>query len=537
MPELSPLTQKLIQRYQAWFNDSQVKEGLPKIHVDEVASAVAVFYEKIREVVDWKEEHLMRRGAIGRMLKRRLVLSKDSKAITEPLILELVRGGHFPNDRIESSKIAIVQKTIEKYIYISENRPTNVSEGKKFQTYNRLMDIAACEIEEILLPPQRERALIEYMTDSMQMKIKLNQRDELTKEMSEEEKNIQIYIAVQRALYKLDSAIICYHLLKRRYHDWFNLSPDKLQEITNNIYSILDELEKDLNHPLGDKFYKICERYDTPYLLLGDILSQESSPLEIEKTIEEPEVMEKLIREVYMKRYSTLKKRLNRAALYSTLSVFSTNIFSVIVLEWPIAKYLLKITMSPAIIAFDLLGPTFLMIILALTISLPPKSNLEVVIMETMKIIYKREKVDVYEVRAPQKRGLITKILIALIYIFGAILSFGFIILILIGVGFPPTSIFINLVFLTLIAFAGSAVKERSKELTVEEKPSNFLDFLSDILFLPIVSTGRWLSNKWKQYNAVAAFFNALIDMPFSMFTEFLEQWRNFLKERKETIH
>lgn len=94
----------------------------------------------------------MRRGAIGRMLKRRLVLTKDSKTIAEPLIFELIRGGHFPNDRIEESKIAVVQKSLEKYLYISENRPTNVSERKKIQTYSWLMDVAACEIEEILLP-------------------------------------------------------------------------------------------------------------------------------------------------------------------------------------------------------------------------------------------------------------------------------------------------------------------------------------------------------------------------------------------------
>jgi len=88
-----------------------------------------------------------------------------------------------------------------------------------------------------------------------------------------------------------------------------------------------------------------------------------------------------------------------------------------------------------------------------------------------------------------------------------------------------------------LIAFAGTAVRERSKELTVEEKPGNVLGFFFDVLFLPVVSTGRWLSNKWKQYNAVAAFFNALIDMPFTIFVEFLEQWRYFLKEKKEEIH
>ena len=536
MSEISQNTKKLIQKYYSWYQASQRKGTLGTIHVDEVASKVAAFYEKIRGVVDWREEHLMRRSAISRMLKRRLVLTKDSKTVTEPLILELIRGGHFPNDRIEESKIGVVQKSIEKYLYISENRPTNVSERRKMQTYNWLMDVAACEIEEIVSPPQRERALMEYMTDLMQERIKINQGVLVMGGMSEEEKNTQIYIAVQRGLFKLDQAIICYHLLKRRYPEWFNLSPSQLQEITDNIYLISDDLEKEMNHRLGDKFYRICERYDTPYLLLGDILSQEN-PLEIEKKIASAEAAEGLIREVYTKRYATLKKRLYRAAFYSTLSIFSTNVFSIIVLEWPVAKYLLNMYMGPITIVVDILGPTFLMLILALTISLPPKSNLDAVIMETMKIIYQREKNDAYEIKVSKKRGVITKTLIVLIYILGASISFGLVIWAFELAKFPPTSVLINLIFVALIAFAGAAVRERSKELTVEEKPGNVLGFLFDVLFLPVVSTGRWLSNKWKQYNAITALFNALIDMPFSIFTEFLEQWRNFLKEKKEEIH
>ncbi|PIV45147.1 MAG: hypothetical protein COS25_01325 [Candidatus Nealsonbacteria bacterium CG02_land_8_20_14_3_00_37_10] len=536
MPVISQATQKLIQKYQSWHQSQQAPEGTTTIHVDEVASKVAAFYEKIRGVVDWREEHLMRRGAISRMLKRRLVLTKDSKTVTEPLILELIRGGHFPNDRIEESKIGVVQKSIEKYLYISENRPANVSERRKMQTYNWLMDVAACEIEEIVSPLQRERGSMEYMTDLMQERIKLNQGVLVIGGMNEEEKNTQIYIAVQRALFKLDSAIICYHLLKRRYPEWFNLSPSQLQEITDNIYIISDDLAKEMNCRLGDKFYRICERYDTPYLLLGDILSKEN-PLEIEKKIASPETVEGLVREAYTKRYTTLKKRLYRAAFYSTLSIFLTNVFSIIILEWPVAQYLLKMYMGPLTIVVDILGPTFLMLILVLTISLPPKSNLDVVIMETMKIIYQREKNDTYEIKVPKKRGAITKTLIALIYILGASLSFGVVIWVFELAKFPPTSVLINLMLVALIAFAGTAVRERSKELTVEEKPGNVLGFFFDVLFLPVVSTGRWLSNKWKQYNAVAAFFNALIDMPFTIFVEFLEQWRYFLKEKKEEIH
>ena len=38
------------------------------LEVDEVASKIAKAYEKVREVVDWKEENLLRRAAIERIL-------------------------------------------------------------------------------------------------------------------------------------------------------------------------------------------------------------------------------------------------------------------------------------------------------------------------------------------------------------------------------------------------------------------------------------------------------------------------------------
>jgi hypothetical protein len=101
---------------------------------------------------------------------------------------------------------------------------------------------------------------------------------------------------------------------------------------------------------------------------------------------------------------------------------------------------------------------------------------------------------------------------------------------------FPITSIIIDIIFIALILFAGTAVGKRAQELTIEEEKEGFLSFLTDVFFLPVQGLGKWISNKWKKYNAFAAFFNALIDMPFSAFVEFLEKWRYFIKERKEEM-
>ena len=291
MSQTSETTQKLISRYQKWNQSLEPEQGITTIHVDEVASRVAAFYEKIRGIIDWKEEHLLKRRAIERILKRRLfskLLSEGTiseNSIAEPMILELIRGGHFPNDKIEETKIEQVQRIINKYIFIVNNTSYDRKKSR-IQLYSWLSAITACEIEEMLSPAIRERALISYMFEIMNQKIETNEKIKIT----DQEKNTQTYIAVQRALFNLDSSIISYHILKYRYKEWNNLKQDQLNDIAKNIHLIKNRLEKELNHPLSDKFYNICEKYDTPFLLLGDALSK--NPVQAKEKISDPELLE-----------------------------------------------------------------------------------------------------------------------------------------------------------------------------------------------------------------------------------------------------
>ncbi|MBI1866179.1 MAG: hypothetical protein HY005_00340 [Candidatus Staskawiczbacteria bacterium] len=539
MAQLSEATQRLIAKYNLWQQSQKPKEGVSTIHVDEVVSRVAAFYEYIRTIVDWKEEHLMRRSAIIRKLKRRFLNLElnnfsEKEEIAEPLILELIRGGHFPNDNIEESKIADVKKVIDKYIFILKNSIENKKGRAGLQFYNWLLEIAACEIEETLATYTKETALIDYMFDLMKERIRVGEDVFKRKLLKEEEKDIQIYIAVQQSLFKFDKPIISYNLIKYKYPQWKNTDEDLILKISQNIHKIWKRIEKDLLHPLNKKFYAICEKYDTPYLLLGDILSQKSA-IETGREIQKPPVLEQLLRSSYSKRLSTLKARLSRAAVYSTISIFITKVLSLLILEIILFK-VFEENFNIIILATDVLLPTILMFILVATIKLPSDKNLSLVIVETMKIVYQNEKTDIYDIKILKKRGVITRMIISFVYLLGACVSFGFIFWIFYLFKFSTTSIIINFIFIALIIFAGMAIRKRAEELTVENDYDGFLSFLSDILFLPVAGVGRWLSNKWKRYNAVSAFFNALIDMPFSVFVEFLERWRYFIKERKEEI-
>jgi len=538
MAQLSQATQKLIARYQQWHQSLQPKEGTASIHVDEVASKVAAFYEKIRGIIDWKEEHLLKRRAIERILKRRLFSKLDlsngnifeDPDIAEPLVLELIRGGHFPNDKIEESKIREVQKAINKYVFIL-NKAKSGPKKSKLQLYSWISGIAACEIEEILSPSVKERALIAYMFEVINQRIKLSEKMKL----DEKEKNTQTYIATQKALFNLDAPVISYHILKYRYPEWKNLSEDQFNEFAENIHSIKENLEKDLNHPFGDKFYQICEKYDTPFLILGDVLSK--NPTEAKEKLSDPELLEALIIAHYNQRVKTLKKRLGRAAFYATLSIFLTNIVSLLLIEMPFNKWITGYFFNYWAITIDILGPTFLMFLLVITIKPPKKENLPKVLMEVMKSVYGKDKKDVYEIKKYRKRNIIFEAIINLFYLLGFLVILVLIIWSLYQVNFPPLSYVIFVVFLSLIAFAGAKIRQRAKELQVIEEKETLFHLFIDPFAVPVIQLGKWLTNKWKRYNVIAVFFSALIDMPFTVFIEFIEQWRYFLKEKKEKIH
>ena len=539
MQEISEATKKLIAQYNLSKQQEKLDGTGTTIHVDEVALKVAAFYEQIRTVVEWKEEHLMRRAAIIRKLKRRFFdlelngFSTQSET-GESLILELIRGGHLPNDKIQESRIEEVQDVINRYAFFLKNSPENKKGEAGLGFRDWLLEVAACEIEDTLIPAIRERALMDFMFELMKERIKVSDKIYEAGLLKKDRTDLQIYIAVQQSLFKLDKPIISYNLLTYKYPKWKKNDEQFLTGISQVIFKIWQNIENDLASPFANKFYVICEKYDTPYLLLGDVLSEEN--LFQNQDICEPAKLEPLIKKAYLKRLSTLKTRTKRAAIYSTISIFVTKILSLFLLLIILSKLIPEEKQSVLMLIVDVLVPTLLMFAMISLIKSPSEENLNIVVMETMKIVYKKETTDIYEIKMKRKKGAVTRVIISLVYVASTFVSFGGIYFAFNYFGFPISSIVINMIFIALILFTGTALSKRAQELTIEEEKENFLSFMMDILFLPVQGLGKWISTKWKKYNAIAAIFNALIDMPFSAFIEFLERWRNFVQEKKEEM-
>lgn len=521
------------------------KEGGAMIEVDEIATKVASFYEKVRGIIDWKEEHLIRRTATERVLKRRLlggaaslgiVMDVKTEKVAEPLVTELIRGGHYLNNKIPKSKLVDVQKTLEKYAYILKHSPLSKNGSRaglkrKVNFYNWLLEIAACEIEEILDPPRKQNLMMEFMSKMINKKIVLNPE----KMISEEDKMIQIYIAVHKTLYHLDAPIISYHLLKHRYPEWFANNEESVVELSGKIPQIWEGLEKDLSHRLGNYFYGICEKYDTLYLILGDVLnSLEKTPEEITKNVFDSAELEKLTDKFYRLRYSTLKKRLFRMAIYSTLSVLVAGAVSLFIVEVPLAK-LLYGRFNGLAIFVDIMLPTAVTFILVAMIRMPKEANLIRVKEEMQKIVFRQKVEDTYEIKVSGKRNIFVQVFVIGLYVLGTAVSLWGTYRLFAWAKIPITSLYIDTLNVAMLVFAAIIIRGRAKELVVEDKPT-FWEFLIDTLSIPIGKIGQWLSNKWKEYNIASVFFTILIDIPFVTVLEFVEGWSTFIKEKKAEI-
>jgi len=526
--DLSLEIKNLAREYERWHRNEVNKELKGSvIEVDEVASKIAFFYEKVREIVDWKEEHLLKRSAIERILKRRLIFGeKDEMAY--PLIVELVRGGHLPNNKILESKGLEIAEIIKKYVYILDK--VDLTNNDKTQFFNWMVALMAVEIEDCLVPPIKEKALINYMTEVMAQRIKIGPEWFKLEPAIESKQKVFVFVACQRALFDLDDITISYYLLEKIY-SWNNLKPEQLDEFSKRILNIKQKIEKFLNHPLQDKIYNICEKHDTAFLLISDIFSKNANKIELK--LEVPAEIESDIKDSYQKRFDKLKSSLKRAAIYATLSIFLSKMLLALAIEIPIDRLFGDFNYQS--LAINIFFPPLLMAFLVLSIRPPKPINLQKALMEVMKLIH-GGKQEVYLVKKPIKLGFLLGLVIFCFYALSFFISFFLIFLILENLSFSVPSSIIFVIFLSLISFAGIRLRQRFQELTIEQEKTGLLTTIIDIFSLPILRVGKWLSYEWQKHNFLSIFFNVLIDMPFQTFVVFLEQLRYFIKEKKQEI-
>ncbi|KXK10909.1 MAG: hypothetical protein UZ22_OP11002000536 [Microgenomates bacterium OLB23] len=117
--KLSHTTQALIEALTTAPKPQTPPEG-EAYEVSQTVTFLGVFYEKIRNSIEFNEEHLIRRMAISRILRRRLPLNLSGHSEAENLIRELMWGNYLRKRSIGKQQVAEIQKVIDDYVYLYE---------------------------------------------------------------------------------------------------------------------------------------------------------------------------------------------------------------------------------------------------------------------------------------------------------------------------------------------------------------------------------------------------------------------------------
>jgi hypothetical protein len=85
------------------------------------------------------------------------------------------------------------------------------------------------------------------------------------------------------------------------------------------------------------------------------------------------------------------------------------------------------------------------------------------------------------------------------------------------------------------VTFFAYRIRPTAKEYSVEDKPG-ILSPIVDFFMIPVLSVGKFLSSEIGKLNVFILIFDFLIEAPFKLIFEIVEEWINFVKTKKDEI-
>ncbi len=557
------INDKAKKLFQVIHGENNKKEELddnePRIKVSTLISRLAFFYEKVRNAVDYEEEHLLRKNAIARILRRQIVIEgvikeNHSEDIASHLLIELIRGSYLPNNKIPETKIREIATLLEKYFRLknqivlkinsSLNIKTDITKAKdlineKNHLISWIINLAACEIEENLAPNPIRQTIVSNMFDVISKNVKLPA--DLPYEGDLE---IQIYLSIGRKYLKFDTDMLEFILFKYYNSDWLVMDKhetlteadnQKIKDMASNMSALNILVNEQLNHPLAKQLDKITRLYSLYFSILAETITRD--PV---KSYGELQKNEKgfiaSVRKVIGEKYKKAKSRLWKAAFRSIIYIFLTKSVFAIAIEIPAINWLNE-PLNLFNLAINISFPAVLLFFIVLTTRTPSEDNTVKIINGIKEITFVgEERKQPIVLRRPPRRNIFKHAIFNLIYAAAFCVSIYFIVLALGVIGFTWVSVLIFLFFLAFVSFFSIIVTKGVKELMVVERRENLLTLLIDLFYMPIILVGRWLSSNVSKVNIFIFIFDFIIEAPFKILVEIAEDWTKYVRERREKM-
>jgi hypothetical protein len=501
--------------------------GVARIEVHETVSNAAWAYERLRNAIDYQDEHLLRKNAVERNVRRRLVPGVTAEEVAEALVYELIRGRYLPNNQLPITIVGRAAGVLRRYLALLEAAPADARD----QLREFWIGILSVELAELLAPVEREEALGQLMFRVIHRDIPFAQGV-----LDPAEQNVQISIAIHRALLKSDANIIRYHLFLHGQPGWRTADPATVARIGRELPQIRERIESQLTNPVGGVLQRIVKRYAIIFWMFDDLVRLYGSSAG--ERLMHPDRVAVDLSTVYAERRHAVQRKIARSTLRSIVYVFLTKMLIALILEFPLDRLLSatgRVGAVPLIINIGF--PPFLLLMIGITNGAPGRKNLEALVAKVQDLLYRGDEPHVLvKPRSPIRRNAVFTAFYRLLYGFAFVTVFGLLIWGLMKLQFTPVSIFIFLLFLTIVSFFGIRVRILARELLVVDQRENIFTVLFDFFTVPILQVGRWISLRVPRVNVLLFVFDIIIEAPFKTFLEAAEGFFGFLKEKREEI-
>ncbi len=513
------------------YDRKETPKDVPKIKLNQFVSKLGFFYEKFRNVIDYNEEHLVRRNSLARLLKREILFLQESRPakIGKNIVYEFIRAKYLPNNTLPETIIGEIAEIVEKYLAVLTRlrQDTQIQDDK---LADWLINLASCEINEKLAPTVKQNAMVNLMYSHLNQVIQFVQADHI----DGSDRQLQIYIACLKNLFKADRISIHYQLLKIYFPNWTKIDASRAAELVPQLLAIKKVIDHHLRHPLGFEFGRIVRPQAVFFAVIQEIISSTDSD-KLREVFSNPDLLEEKIEEIVrVKNYQT-RSRLIGTIFRVIIYILLTKTILAFVFEIPYEYFILG-KVDWAVLGVNVFFHPLLMFGIAATIRVPGVRNTRIITEEIKKIVYGRERKIIFKPKKSLAKGSFSYTAFNAVYLVMFFISFGLVVSILRFLNFNLVSSVLFIFFLSVVSFFGFRLRNLAKRYSVVPRRDNFINFLVDFITLPIIRVGRFFSVNFSRINVFLFILDFIIETPFKILIEFLEKTVSFINEKREEI-
>lgn len=524
---VSPIDSSLSQLAELVISRLEKPEQLnreEKVSVNPIVSKFATWYEKFRNAMEYREDEVILRAAIERILHRRLLLGGTGKTAAEPLVREIVWARYLPDNVVPESVVNKVEEIIDLYLSfrLSVLEQRTLPQATLDEWVYHLM---SSEIENLLNPNLVKETLANFMFQILKDHVEIS-------DDTEETRNAQVYIAVRKAFARDDIAFLRFHLFTLYFG---HLTRENVHHIAKDFKKGHDEIERELHYIRKDKIQSYVKRRSAQFLILEDVLLLHRSDLRM--LLGNDAALSDAIMQMCTLRYQSIASKIRRAVVRSVAFLLMTKVVFAFMVEGTFERLVYGEVLWSSIILNTTIPP-LLMIVVSLFIRIPDQENSKRILSAIREILFSespRLGSPLMLQKATKRKRPVLHIVFTVLWLLAFLLSFGSVSIALHRLHFTIISQFIFLFFLAIVSFLSYRISLIAHIYTVGEKQTISTPIV-DFLFMPVIRVGQRLTQGISQINFFLFIFDFIIETPFKILFTFIEQWFRFLHDKREEI-